>query len=89
MFDKQCWKGDQTSSKNKPICGMLFLTQTKNVGRAMFLDVTKRSNISLDKKISHVGPTMFVRLARASDPICFCSCKSVTLAENKKQKVSQ
>ncbi len=42
-----------------------FLTQAKNVGRAMFFDVAKRSNILFDKIISNVGPTMFDRLARA------------------------
>ncbi len=41
------------------------LTQAKNVGRAMFLDVAKRSKIVLDKQIKNVWPTMFDRLARA------------------------
>ncbi len=37
----------------------------KNVGRAMFLDVAKHSNIFFDKQISNVGPTMFDRSGRA------------------------
>ncbi len=43
------------------------LTQAKNVGRALFLDVDKRSDILLDKKIFNFGQTMFDRLARALD----------------------
>ncbi len=64
---------DQTLFENK-ICGVMFLKKFKNVfylthakivGPAMFLEVTKRSNILLDKQISNVGPTMFDRSARA------------------------
>ncbi len=38
----------------------------KDVERAMFLDIfAKRSKILLDKRISNIGPTMFIRFARA------------------------
>ncbi len=82
MFDKQCWKADQTikhcsTSKSKhnlwrdvfeKVQNIFCLTHAKNVGRAMFLEVAKRSNILPDKQISNVWPTMFDRLARALNP---------------------
>ncbi len=40
------------------------LTQTKNVRGAMFLDVAKRSNILLRRRILNIGPKTFDRLAR-------------------------
>ncbi len=49
----------------KKFKNVFCLRQTKNVGRAVFLDEAKRSNILLDKQISNVGPTMFDCFATA------------------------
>ncbi len=75
MFDRLAYVQKHClASISNNICGEMFLNifknmfcfpHTKNVGRALFLDVAKRSNILLDKQISKVGPTIFDLFARA------------------------